>query len=401
MLHQGLWDGKRLFDRTLVQRMTTYAGLPIQTRSPDRPGPASGLCWWVNFDGVWPNVPRDAFAGAGAGQELLLVVPSLDLIVVRNGAWMGPTARFWRDAVDNVFDPECDAARSKPPYPKSAVIRGVSFAPESTIVRKAIESDNWPITWGDDDAQYTAYGDGAGFEPYVDHKLSMGFAKVTGTASAFQGTNIRSNTGERLGDGAKGAKASGMLMVGGVLYMWVRNVGNSQLVWSEDHGRTWQWGFHFSTSFGSPAFLNVGRNYTDARDGFVYVYSQDGASAYDPDDALVLARVPRAAFATTMPTSSWSASTFRRRPALDQRHRSPRPRLPFPGHCQRADAVYNPLLKRYLLALGYNHQGGWGIFDAPEPWGPWTTAFHTDYWGLGGTHGYRLPANGSDPMPAT
>ena len=27
--------------------------------------------------------------------------------------------------------------------------------------------------------------------------------------------------------------------------------------------------------------------------------------------------------------------------------------------------------------------------------GPWTTAFHTDYWGLGGTHGYRLPANGS------
>ena len=187
MLHQGVWDGKRLFDRALVQRMTSYAGLPIQTRSADRPGPASGLCWWVNFDGVWPNVPRDAFAGAGAGQELLLVVPSLDLIVVRNGAWMGPTARFWRDAVDNVFDPVVEAARSKAPYPQSPVIRGVSFAPESTIVRKAIESDNWPITWGDDDAQYTAYGDGAGFEPYVDHKLSMGFAKVTGTAFGVPG----------------------------------------------------------------------------------------------------------------------------------------------------------------------------------------------------------------------
>ncbi len=69
----------------------------------------------------------------------------------------------------------------------------------------------------------------------------------------------------------------------------------------------------------------------------------------------------------------------------------------FPGHCQRVDAVYNPLLKRYLLALGYNHKGGWGIYDAAEPWGPWTTVFHTDYWGLGGTHGYRLPAKWIGP----
>ena len=63
-----------------------------------------------------------------------------------------------------------------------------------------------------------------------------------------------------------------------------------------------------------------------------------------------------------------------------------------PGGCQRVDVVYNPGIRRYLLALGYNHRGAWGIFDAPEPWGPWTTAFTTDDWGLGGTHGYRLPA---------
>jgi hypothetical protein len=31
------------------------------------------------------------------------VVPSLDLIVVRNGVAMGSKERFWRDAVDNVF----------------------------------------------------------------------------------------------------------------------------------------------------------------------------------------------------------------------------------------------------------------------------------------------------------
>ena len=60
------------------------------------------------------------------------------------------------------------------------------------------------------------------------------------------------------------------------------------------------------------------------------------------------------------------------------------------------DVVYNPGIRRYLMALGYNHEGAWGLFDAPEPWGPWTTVFHTDgddhKWDVPATHGYRLPA---------
>ena len=71
----------------------------------------------------------------------------------------------------------------------------------------------------------------------------------------------------------------------------------------------------------------------------------------------------------------------------------------FPGHCQRVDAVYNPLLKRYLLALGYNHKGGWGIYDAPEPWGPWTTAFHTDYWVSGWNARLSAPCQMDRPRP--
>ena len=403
MLRGGEWQGKRLFDKLLVERMTTYAGMPIQKRTPSNPGPASGLCWWLNFDGVWPNIPRDAFAGAGAGQELLLVVPSLDLIVVRNGSWLGPKDHFWGDAVDQVFNPAVEIARSRPPYPRSALIRGISFAPESAIVRKAIDSDNWPITWGDDDAQYTSYGDGEGFEPFVDHKLSMGIARVLGPPSAFQGVNIPAPTGERTGNGANGPKSSGMLMVRGTLYMLVRNTGNAQLAWSEDHGRTWQWGFRFTKSFGSPVFLNFGRNYSGARDYFVYLYSQDGPSAYESNDGLVMARVPLDRIRDLSAYEYFAGLDLSGKPRWTRDIDARRPVFEFPGHCQRVDAVYNPLLKRYLLALGYNHNGGWGIYDAPEPWGPWTTAFHTDYWGLGGTHGYRLPAKwiGPDPKDMT
>jgi hypothetical protein len=42
--------------------------MPIEKRTPTTPGPGSGLGWWLNFDGVWPKVPRDAFVGAGASQ---------------------------------------------------------------------------------------------------------------------------------------------------------------------------------------------------------------------------------------------------------------------------------------------------------------------------------------------
>lgn len=56
------------------------------------------------------------------------------------------------------------------------------------------------------------------------------------------------------------------------------------------------------------------------------------------------------------------------------------------------DAVYNPALHRYLLAVAYNQESGWGLYDAPTPWGPWTTAYHTVQWDVPGTHGYRLPS---------
>ena len=46
-----------------------------------------------------------------------------------------------------------DAVVVQAPYPPSPVIRGAVFGKE--IGRAAIDSDNWPLTWGDDDAQYT------------------------------------------------------------------------------------------------------------------------------------------------------------------------------------------------------------------------------------------------------
>src|SRR5262249_34377184 len=110
----------------------------------------------------------------------------------------------------------------------------------------------------------------------------------------FTGVNIPAPTGEQLGDGAAGKKASGLLMVDRVLYLWARNAGNAQLAWSADRGSTWTWcPWRLETSFGCPTFLNFGQDYAGAGAGFVQLYSPEPGSAYDPAAGMVLARVPR------------------------------------------------------------------------------------------------------------
>jgi hypothetical protein len=247
------------------------------------------------------------------------------------------------------------------------------------------------MTWGDDDALYTSYGDGRGFQPFVEKKLSLGLARIEGGPGDFVARNLRAPTPERLGDGPRGAKASGMLMSGGVLYMWVRNVGNSQLAWSADRGRTWEWGFKFDQSFGCPALLNFGKNHQGARDDYVYTFSQDGPGAYQPYDGIVLARAAKQKI-----RDRDAYEFFTRRDADGKALWSPRIEdrghvLSYPGHCERLDVIYNPGVGRYLMTVGYGHGKGWGLFDAPAPWGPWTVAFTTTDWDQGETHGYRLP----------
>ncbi|PYI84565.1 MAG: hypothetical protein DME26_13015, partial [Verrucomicrobia bacterium] len=386
MLRKGDWQGQQLLSEAVVKAATIHAGLPNN----------SGLGWWVNREANgtkhWNSAPGDAFWGAGAGHQFLLVVPSLNLIVVRNGEVLDknlsfdvaletyvvaplmeafsepPRGRAIRNGVEaqpDALSPPCNggeeahwslrpgiaplldplptplsrgeeeenaprkiratrdnlnrylfsppqnapaATHSIPetarpaivnearagPYPPSPIIKDLVWAPKETILRKAKGSDNWPLTWADDDALYTAYGDGNGFEPHVREKLSLGFAKVAGSPPELFSVNIRSTNGEQKGDGKAGKKASGLLMVNGVLYLWARNADNSQLAWSTDHAQTWTWAdWKFTNSLGCPTFLNFGKNYSDARDDFVYVYSHDADNAYEAADRFVLARVSK------------------------------------------------------------------------------------------------------------
>src|SRR5688572_13711858 len=112
------------------------------------------------------------------------------------------------------------ASHGGPPYHPSPVIAAMEWASKETILRAAKGGDNWPVTWADDDALYTTWGDGTGFVPKVEKKLSLGFARVTGTPANFSGKNVRSD-GEQLGQGRAGKKGWGILSMESVFYLWL------------------------------------------------------------------------------------------------------------------------------------------------------------------------------------
>lgn len=288
-------------------------------------------------------------------------------------------------------------AKAAAPYPPSKVIIGVDWAPKDTIVRRAKGGDNWPMTWGDDDHLYTAYGDGNGFAPKLPQKLSLGFARVEGRPDDFKGVNLRSPTGEHKGEGKNGVKASGMLMVEGVLYLWTRNAGNSRLAWSADHGKTWEWaGWKFTVSFGCPTFLNCGKDYAGARDDHVYVCSHDADSAYDAADRMVLARVPKGRLKERDAYTFFTGLDAKGQPQWSQEVADRGAVFTHPGKCYRSGISCNAGLKRYLWCqtlpgTDARFAGGFGIYDAPEPWGPWTTVFFTEAWDVGPGETSSLP----------
>ena len=77
-----------------------------------------------------------------------------------------------------------------------------------------------------------------------------------------------------------------------------------------------------------------------------------------------------------------------------------------PARCYRSGITYNAALGRYLWCQiiggqsprfggaqlqGARFEGGFGIYDAPEPWGPWTTVYWTTDWDTGPGETSSLP----------
>jgi len=138
LLHKGRWHDRQLISTAVVDRAIRHVGMPNN----------SGLGWWVNreLDGSkhWPSAPGDAFWGAGAGHQFLFVVPSLDLVAVRNGGVLDRTLPFDSALETHVVKPLLAAFRSADPavHRPSAVIKRITWElPTCLVGRPWLELD--------------------------------------------------------------------------------------------------------------------------------------------------------------------------------------------------------------------------------------------------------------------
>jgi len=321
-----------------------------------------------------------------------------------------------------------------PPYPRSTYITGIVFDKFRYHVG---EGDMWPVTWGADDIIYTAAGDNNG--------SPMNFWKVREIGSLTKNPmthtenfrveiidNLPINPQEYCTDPQdnrrRGIKPAGLLDVGGTLYFAVEagNYGTEPLftrqtnvhgwiITSNDHGQSWNREatdrYFFSGRLASCHFLNCGRGYEDAPDGYVYAYfpgADDGRSYWENGDFMLLGRVPTGLILNRRAWEFFTGTGDAGEPKWSPNDADAVPVFRYEKMTGENHVAYNKGIKRYIFGnYGFvdnelrprpNHQGSWPecamrsqltLYEAPNPWGPWSLFHQDDNWG---TYGDYQPA---------
>ncbi len=290
----------------------------------------------------------------------------------------------------------------QPAYPPSEHIAGLTFNDRLARI-EAPGSDIFPITWAADNELYTAWGDGGGFGGNnVAGRVLLGVARISGQRDDYRGFNIAGGV-DAPHPSPFGGKSEGILAIGNTLYLWRDGDASSleyfkffELWRSDDLGANWRpTGVRFSRLSGNdfppgdagmfaPAFCQFGRGYTGARDEYVYVYAPD---IVDPTHWRIrlpgrihLLRVPAARIEEKTAYEFFAGMDADGAPRWVSRAADRQPVWQDAVNGTHRIAVsYNPGLKRYLLTTIATDRSGWmSVYDAPQPWGPWTHVF-TDH----------------------
>ena len=75
-LHKGHWNGEQLFDESWAK----YVATPTNTSNGNY-----GAQFWLNAGGQFPNVPKDMYYCSGYQGQMIAILPSHDLVIVRMG----------------------------------------------------------------------------------------------------------------------------------------------------------------------------------------------------------------------------------------------------------------------------------------------------------------------------
>jgi hypothetical protein len=313
------------------------------------------------------------------------------------------------------------AANGDPAYCPSSSIAGI--VPNwSAGITQANGSDLWSQTLGSDGQQYGFFGDGGGFGGSNSPYVSFGIGAITDSTPGTISDAVNVYGGINTEHAATiGGKATGILEIGPSSAMDFYALAgtktcstnppstckggsnNQNIVYSTGNAWTWtdnasNWTFCTASgptgNFCPGAFLQNGSGYSGNTDGYVYLYgTTQGAYYGDPPAGTAantyLWRVPKAqasilsstayqAFTgynadgtpAWTPAESFTLLNTAMRPVFVDSQQGVGSGKPLPMGISAI--TYNAALGRYI-ASAETLINQVAFYDAPNPWGPWTT----------------------------
>lgn len=312
------------------------------------------------------------------------------------------------------------------PYCQSSYIESITFD-WAAAYTEPNGSDLWPVTWGKDGNVYAFFGDGGGFGGDNRRgRVSFGVARLTAPPPLTPATAKNIYGGyETEHPSTLDGKAGSIIAVGKDFYtiggLWEARdrpgaqghksgaPKRNQLGYSRGNAHSWQaapWSFCTpdmpAGSFCAGGFINHGRGNHGAPDGYVYLFGVANSPDYwaGDDGPEVAAEQGRTAASPTAAPTAAMANTFLARVAkrhvlqreayeffagLDSRGR------PTWTHSEQhmqpvfsdrgADlesASFIPGIGRYIATAQGPYIGQTSFYDAPHPWGPWTTVSYNN-----------------------
>ena len=311
-----------------------------------------------------------------------------------------------------VISPTCAARAVAQTPPQTTFFSTAAEEAYSTYQIPGGNGDLWPTCWADDDNLYTASGDGTAFyRGGQSHPLVV--SRISGLPPKLTGTSLTASVGTNWIGTGYSPKPTGMLCINSALYLAFQNLNESNfnsapaasIAKSTDYGSTWTWdtsgpmfgGAGKAPLFTTIFFLDYGKGSINAIDQYVYAYGLD--NNWREQQQLYLGRVlagsvqTRAAWQFYTGTDAngvphWTSDITQKQPVLtDTRRLYP---VMFGTDCPAQNSVlaqggvvYDAPLKRYLFSSWScaTHE----IYEAPQPWGPWSHVLSNDFGPLRGT----------------
>ncbi len=324
--------------------------------------------------------------------------------------------------------------KAVPPQEKSSFIIGVEFD-----IRRYHQAsgDMWPITWGADDNLYGGAGD--------NRKSPMNFWRISGGPDPERKchqidwiVDLVDNlpmdpaiycTDPRVHH-TMGIKPAGLLDIDGILYFAVetQNYGsdpefnrqtniNGWIITTTDYGKTWNREAtpvdFFSGRLASCHFIQFGRGYEGSRDEYVYAHfpsADDGKSYWENGDYILLGRVHKDNILVRNQWEFYTGLNSSNEPQWNKDDCLAVPVFHYNRMTGENHVSYNKGINRYIMGnYGFiddhlnprpYHQEKWPetayrsqltLYEASEPWGPWSLFYQDDDWGTYGDYQPNFP----------